>query len=317
MVPCASNPCHLHGGSDVYATSIEEAEALANGQEDGFGLSSEKSGVVQQPTSQRTSSPKSISDATYEESDASAPVRPDVAGFISKNITSDGYIASSNGALPTSQLNDMFVISTTSLSQEEQSSLMEVATNKDFLESATKEVDDTKLPAATESMRMLIDNQSTSKSNIHDIVSTVTSSPHKKNLARQVDISSLANRDMSATDSESLYSAYPEQCMKAQRFNAAIVNRAITNPSTPERIRAIAVTNPQANADAVRDALRGDDDVIKAQAMLNPNGAYLDALHGDMASSLPTDEDTPFTADEIKSADKAFAAMKKKVASMA
>lgn len=37
MVPCASNPCKLHGGSDIIATSAADAEEVRH-QGDSFGL---------------------------------------------------------------------------------------------------------------------------------------------------------------------------------------------------------------------------------------------------------------------------------------
>lgn len=329
---CASNPCKLH--SDLDTSKIQTEDDLRNYLDkdgmltnynvsdpsertrldklisDNMMTSSERYiGMSNRPDAEMKVNYKAwknianrVINASYGAAEKSTPRKPvDVRGFMSSHVGSDGMFT----GIDKNAISDMGRMSTEPLSEDSQSALVANFTNKKYMNAALKRIDYDKLPAATESINYLSANPSTSSNNIHEAVSAAISNRKNPNFAKQVYVSDIANHpNLSKADAKRLYAAWPEDTVRARHCPADIVNDAITNPSTPENIRAIALTNPQADAKAVREALKSGDNVTKAQAMLNPSGVYLDTVN---AGSLFSDDEheKPFTEEEQAAARKA------------
>lgn len=196
-------------------------------------------------------------------------------------------------------------MSSAPMNSDAQKRMMDVVKNPDYMKQALSHYDDSELPAATESFNILASNPSTSSENMHALTGIAVQNKGNNVFRKQVYVTDIVNHpNTSESDANALYNAYPEETVRAQHCPTSIVDRAITEPGTPERARAIALTNPNASPEAVSKALQSGSNIMRAQAMLNPNGTYLDALHTGNVSRKPLDGGNDFTDSELNSADK-------------
>lgn len=196
-------------------------------------------------------------------------------------------------------------MSSAPMNSDAQKRMMDVVKNPDYMKRALSHYDDSELPAATESFNILASNPSTSSENMHALTGIAVQNKGNNVFRKQVYVTDIVNHpNTSESDANALYNAYPEETVRAQHCPTSIVDRAITEPGTPERARAIALTNPNASPEAVSKALQSGSNIMRAQAMLNPNGTYLDALHTGNVSRKPLDGGNDFTDSELNSADK-------------
>lgn len=272
---------------------------------DTYGSSSEPSKAVSMRALQNR-----ISKASFENASASSSNNHvDVNKFVNTHVDKKtGMFTNMNREA----MHNASLMSTAKLSDNDQKTLINNAMNKEYMNKALSRVDYNELPAATESLNYLASNPSTSSESIHDVVNIAVDNKKNANFSKQVYISDIANHpNLSERDAVKLYQSYPEETIKAQHCPASIVNKAITDPSTPERIRALALTNPQADKNAVMDALKNGDSVTKAQAMLNPSGVYLNAVNsGSLFDS--SENEKPFTQEEMNAATRALNRFKSK-----
>jgi hypothetical protein len=271
MVACASNPCRLHGGSDIMASSPEEAYAIRNQAEDNTsGLSADND-----PSFINMIDAASYDDILSETDKGKSQV--DIAEFVKNGIDDDGMmIVPDNDNALMEYIDNRQSISTYELTDDEQKNLVSVIENKKYMDAALSDVDYDKMPAATETINDLASNPSTSEETLSRITNVAVARRNNDNFPKQVYISDIANhKNLNAKDAMRLYKAYPEECVKAQNFNKDIINDVLKDPTSPDRVKAIAITNPRATVSAMSKAIKDGGDAFRAQAMLNPNGKYL------------------------------------------
>lgn len=282
-VKCASNPCRLHSaGEDVMANSPEEAyrkfmerPLKEQGMHEQHSDASPAGKV-----SQRMGS-ISYGDAVNDQSPVSGF---SVSSYLDENVDKSGMLPSSwsDHDAFIKQMEERESLESRHLTDKDQDEMLDVAENSEYMDHAL-EADDgfpdqlyNKMPAATEMINTLSNNATTSEQSLTRIVNIAVARRGNPNFRRQVYITDIANhRNLSSKDALRLYKAYPEDCVRAQRFNKDIINNVLKDPTSPERVRAIAITNPSASVDAMEKAIKDGGDTYRAQAMLNPNGKYL------------------------------------------
>lgn len=283
-VKCASNPCRLHGlGEDVMASSPEEAykKLMARSQNEP-GMHSTKAGrknSLGKPQGR-------IASVGYEQaaSDVSPVDKFNVSSYLEENVDKSGMLPSSWSDHETfvKQMEARENLENKHLTDQDQEQMLSIAENPEFMNHALESDDGfpdqmySKMPAATEMINTLSSNSTTSGKSLSRIVDIAVARRGNPNFRRQVYVTDIANHpNLSSKDAMRLYKAYPEDCVRAQRFNKDIINTVLKDPTSPERVRAIAITNPNASVDAMEKAIKDGGDTYRAQAMLNPNGKYL------------------------------------------
>lgn len=282
MVACASNPCRLHGGNDIMASSPEEAYAIKNQAEDNTsGLSADND-----PSFINMIDAASYDDILSETDKSKSQI--DIDDFVKNGIDDDGMmIVSHDDNALMEYIDDRQSISTYELTDDDQKNLVSVIENKKYMDAALSDVDYDKMPAATETINDLASNPSTSEETLSKITDVAVARRNNDNFPKQVYISDIANhKNLNAKDAMRLYKAYPEECVKAQNFNKDIINDVLKDPTSPDRIKAIAITNPSAMVSAMSKAIKDGGDAFRAQAMLNPNGKYLNVARKERNSRL-------------------------------
>ena len=286
MVACKSNPCRLHGGSDIMASSPEEAYAIKNqsdGMEPGLTADTDASFI------------NLIDSASYDDiADSKEDEQIDVDDFIRNNIDSEGMMITDfkDDHDAHQYIHARQSISSYPLSDADQSSLIAIVQNKDYMKNALKDVDYNKMPAATEIINDLAFNPSTSGDTLEKITDVAVARRNNDNFPRQVYISDIANHsNLREKDAMRLYKAYPEECVKAQHFSKDIINSVLMDETAPDRVKAIAITNPNASVSAMSKAIRDGGETFRAQAMLNPNGKYLNIARKERKEKLSSVDD--------------------------
>lgn len=294
MVKCANNPCTRHP-DDIMATSPEEAYAklMERSASAEPGMHTETKPIEE---SAKNSGIR-VMDVDYEgvKSDKSPVDSFSVKSFIKDNVDENGMLKSSwsSHADFTKQMRERHIIDTKRLSEEEQNDMLAIAENKGYMDKALEGDDGfpesmyKSMPAATEMINDLATNDTTSSKSLSRIVDIAIARRGNPQFRRQVYVSNIANhRNLSEGDAKRLYNAYPEECVRAQRFNKTIINDVLRNPTTPDSVRAIAITNPNATVDAMEAAIAEGGDVYRAQAMLNPNGRYMDVARRERKKAI-------------------------------
>lgn len=313
MVKCANNPCTRHP-DDIMATSPEEAYAKLM----------ERSGSTEPGMRTEPSQPAKgtaadngakVMDVDYDgvKSEQSPVDSFSVKSFIRDNVDGNGMLKSSwsSHADFTKQMRERHLIDTKRLSDEEQDEMLAIAENKGYMDKALEGDDGfpesmyKSMPAATEMINDLSTNETTSSKSLSRIVDIAVARRGNPQFRRQVYVSNIANhRNLSEGDAKRLYNAYPEECVRAQRFNKTIINDALRSPTTPDSVRAIAITNPNATVDAMEAAIAEGGDVYRAQALLNPNGRYMDVARRERKKAIKDRNDMAEFENDQKALDR-------------
>lgn len=329
-VKCASNPCELHrNGGDITAASPEDAEAKWQESHNGgmsTGMSMDSMNKMKhyayakkldgEPAS--TGTENGFSDASYEKAESAAGVGSifrvklaQVKEFFSKHIGKDGMLSGIDG--DKNAMRALGALSKGRMGDDTQKYMLDVARN--YMDYVNKnEVDYNRLPAATESWNALANNPSASKETLHELTDIAIEN-RNGNFTKQVHVSDLVNnRSLVANDAVKLYRHFPAETVSAQHCPQEILSKAITDSSTPARVRQVALRNPNAPANEIKSALLGSsDNVSKASALMNPRSVSF--FSDDGGDGMPTlfdaaEDEKPFTKDEIESGMKAFKRMK-------
>lgn len=321
MVPCASNPCTLHGGNDVIASSPEEAEAKWQHAHNGdmtIGLNASNDSKTKDESIKTIHNGNAIgfAKASYEAAETtgakntSSVTFEHVKSFFSKHISNNGMLTGIDGNKKA--LHELGLLSYGKINDDTQKYMLKMS--REHMLEALNEVDYNKLPAATESWSALANNPSTSKENLHELTEIATENSKNPNFSKQVHVSDLVNNsNLASSDANKLYRHFPSETVSAQHCPQEILNKAITDPSTPARVRQVALRNPNAPANEVKIALLSSDNVSKASALMNPRSASFFAENDN--DTMPTlfddsENEKPFSKSEIDSAMKAFKRMK-------